>query len=35
MFFLVDCDIVLAIGGEQVESGRIGKMKFHGCQPLA
>ena len=28
MLFLVDRDIVVAISGEQVESGRGGKMKF-------
>jgi hypothetical protein len=29
VFFLVDRNIVIAVGGEQVEAGGIGEVKFH------
>jgi hypothetical protein len=29
VFFVVDRNIVVAVGGEQVEAGGVGEVKFH------
>ena len=30
VLFVIDCDIVIAIGSKQVETGCIGNVEFHG-----